>query len=509
MPELVVELQEAYDRFVMVRPDSEQTPAMKVLAGELSQRYYHFEDAEARFVQVLDDHCDENAAIRAGTAIVDGYVAREDLKAVQQWTGELAERACGSGEEKEQFAGKLKTLGNAVRFKEAMLLYEGEEFEAAADRFVALVDQAPDDPNAESALNNAAVCYENIGRFASASQTYRRIYTDYPDSESADDALLRTGFNHSRFFEFDEAVKSYLILAEDDNYKDSEHREVALRNVADLLDSLQDYKRSSDFYVRYAEKTSDDTKAGEALFKAAKVTGKTEDQKATIEAYQVFLGRYGAKPEHAERAVEAELRIGQAYAALGQRKKAEEHYLATVSSFTTKGLEMGSKAAALPAEADFLLAEYALGDVLKKKITGTGRKLEKETKALFDALIVATGAYDKVVTYRNIDWALAALYRRGYAFETTAIAVREAPVPKKLKEYTEPWFAYKDMIETFAARTEAKAIQLYAETVKRSKEYNIANEWTRSARERLNIYKPEEYPLLRTPALDLQLEDRR
>ncbi len=288
-----------------------------------------------------------------------------------------------------------------------------------------------------------------------------------------------------------------------------EHREVALRNVADLLDSLQDYKRSSDFYLRYADKTSDDLKAGEALFKAAKVIGKTGDHKETIQAYQVFLGRYGAKPEHAERAVEAELRIGQAYAAQGNRKKAEEHYLATVSAFTTKGLEMATKAADYPAEAQFLLAEYALADVLKRKITSTGRKLEKDSKKLFDALIVATGAYDNVFPYRRIDWVLAAMYRRGYAFETTAIAMREAPVPKKLKEYTEPWFAYKEILEQFSVRLETKAIALYAETIKRGKEYNIANEWTRSARERLNIYMPEEYPLLRTPALDLQLEDRR
>jgi hypothetical protein len=36
----------------------------------------------------------------------------------------------------------------------------------------------------------------------------------------------------------------------------------------------------------------------------------------------------------------------------------------------------------------------------------------------------------------------------------------------------------------------------------------MANEWTRAAVERLNIYKPEEYPLLRQPALDLQLEEK-
>jgi hypothetical protein len=101
------------------------------------------------------------------------------------------------------------------------------------------------------------------------------------------------------------------------------------------------------------------------------------------------------------------------------------------------------------------------------------------------------------------------MYRRGRAFEEVALRVRDAPVPKKLKEHSEPWFAYKDIIDQFANRSEEKALVLYQETVNRGKEYNIANDWTRQARERLNIYMPEEYPLLRRPALDLQLEDRR
>lgn len=509
IPALVLALQGAYDRFVTLVPDGEQTPTMMYLGGELAQRYHHFEEAERRFVQVLDEHCDENVAINAGTAILDAHGVREDLEQVKSWSEQLAERGCGEGEEKSKFAGELKALGNAVRFKEATLLYEAEEFEAAADRFVALVDQAPDDPNADRALNNAASCYENIGRFSSASQTYERIYTDYPDSEFADDALLRTGYNHSRFFEYDEAVGSYLVLAEDPRFEDSEHREISLWNAAGLLDNLQDYKRSATFYQRYADKSEDEAKAGEALFRAATVLGKTEDHAATIAAYQTFLGRYGQKPEHAERAVEAELRIGQAYAAKGERKKAEEHYRATVAAFDARGLKPATDPADYPAEAQFLLAEYALSDVLARRITSTGRQLDKETKALFDALVVATGAYNNVLPYRRIDWVLAAMFRRGQAFESTAITVRDAPVPKKLREQSEAWYAYKDMVETFAAQVEKKAIDLYVETVKRGQEYNIANEWTRSARERLNIYLPEEYPLLRTPALDLQLEDRR
>ncbi|MBL4685436.1 MAG: hypothetical protein JKY37_12650, partial [Nannocystaceae bacterium] len=509
MPDLVVELQRAYDRFVTSVPDSEQVPTMMYLSGELAQKYYHFDEAQRRFELVLDDHCGENVAIRAGTAIIDAHIVREDLAGAGEWTKTLLESGCGEGDEATQFAGELKAIGNAVIFQEATLLYEAGEFEAAADRYVALVDQAPGDKNADSALNNAAVAYEKIGRFQSASKTYTRIYTDYPDSEFADDALLREGYNHSKFFSFDEAVKSYLVLAEDERYKDSEYRETSLRSVADLLDNLQDYKRSAEFFNRFASVTEDQAAAATASFRAAETLQKTDDHRATIAAYKNFLVKYGEKTENADKAVGATLRIGQAYAAMGKDKEAKAQYLETVRLFEAHSLKPASEAADYPAEAQFLLAEFELRAVEKMKLTATGKRLPAQTRVLFDALVATAEAYNKVLPYLRIDWALAAMYRRGFAFEATALRVREAPVPKILRELSEPWFAYKDDIDKFANQAETRAIVLYQETVKRGREYNIANEWTRSARERLNIYMPDEFPLLRTPALELQLEDRR
>lgn len=509
IPKALLALQEAYDRFVQLRPKSEQVGTMKYLAGTIAQKYWHFDDAEQRFSEVLEDHCDENVSINAGMAILSAKVVQSKLDEAKAWTEKLAASGCGEGEEAAKFAGQLTTMGNAVRFKEATILYDAGEFEAAADRYVALVNEAPADPNADRALNNAAVAYENIGRFASASQTYQRIYTQYPDSEFADDALLRTGFNHSRFFEFEDAVKSYLILAEDQRYKDSEHREIALWNAADLLDSLQEYRRSAEMFERFAAKSTDETKAADAAFRAAEVTAKLRSSKDTIRAYETFLGRYGKDGAQASRIVEAHLRIGQAHEDQQQRARAEQYYQMAVSQFESRGLKPATDAADFPSQAQFLLAEYALRDVLETKITSTGKKMESEVQALTDRLLAASTAYDKVFPYRRIDWVLAAMYRRGYAFETWAINIRAAPVPRQLKEYSEAWFAYKDIVETHAARAEEKAIALYEQTVQRSKEFNIANDWTRAAKERLNIYKPDAYPLLRPPALDLQLEDFR
>ena len=509
LPAVIAALQDAYDRHVAIRPDDEEAGAFRFKSAALSQRYYRFDEAEKRFLTVLERHCEENVAINAGYAIIDGHVVRGDLAGTREWTEKLAALGCGSGEEGAKFAGELKTIGNAVRFQEASQLMEEGKFEAAADRYVALVDEAPDDPNADRALNNAAVAYEQIGRFGSASKTYERIYSDYPDSEFADDALLRTGLNHARFFEFEEAVTSYLRLAEDPRYEDSEFRLRALQNAAGLLEGLQQYPRAAELTRAFADKTENEQEKAQALLDAARILGKTKDQKATIAAYKAYLSAYEGDPAQSKNVVEAHLRVGIAYASLGQRKLAEGEYRQAVQVFQDRGLAAASDAADLASEAQFRLAEYSLADVLAVTLTGTGRKFEKQAKQLFDRVVIAAAEYDAVFPYRRIEWVLASMYRRGYAFETVAQKVRSAPVPPQLKEGTESWYAYKELVDQQMAAFEEKAVMLYEETVKRSREFRISNEWTQRAFERLNVYKPEEYPLLRPAAVQLEVEDRR
>jgi tetratricopeptide (TPR) repeat protein len=502
-------LQQAYDRFVDVNPDGTQAPTYMYLAAEIPQRWHHFDDAERRFTRVLEAHCNTNVAINAGKAVIDGWVARENLQKTREWTEKLMGMGCGEGDAGKVFTGELKSLKNAVRFQEATLLYDAGEFEAAADRYVALVSEAPDDPNADRALNNAAVAYEKIGRYGSASQTYRRIYTSYPTSEFADDALLRTGFNHIRFFEFDDAIAAYLVLAEDKRYQDSEFRETALWNAADLADNLQDYQKSASLYRKFAERSKDPAKIAEATFRAAEVVAKTGNAKATISAFESYLRNHGSDPAEAARSLEARLRIGHAWNGSGNRQRAEKYYADVVGTFAARGMEPATDPAGLAAEAQFQLAEFVMGDYLRVRLKSTGKKLESETKDLLEKMVAAAKAYTDVVRYRRADWALAAVFRTGYAFEQTAIKLREAPVPSQLKQYSEAWFAYKDIVDKAAQQFEDKAIDFYAQTLTRAQEYGIANEWTRAATERLNVYRPEEYPLLRPPALGLQLEDRR
>lgn len=519
---LAVALQDAYDRYAELNPDKEDAATIIYKSGELSQRHHQFVAARERFQRVVDRHCGEDIAINAGYAIIDGYTVQGDLANTAATVEMLESKACGTGAAKTEFAGKLRSIAQAVIFQEATLLFEAGEFEAAADRYVALVNQAPDDPNADNALNNAAVAYENIGRFESASKTYERIYTTYKPcsspklkpgdkcSEFADEALLRTGYNHSRFFEFEEAVAKYLVLATADDYKNSDYRLTALRNAAGLQDNLQHYDKSAKLYYEVAKQADNQTEKAEATYRAAEVLEKAGDDKQTIAAYKKFLKEHGGQADQAIREVEAHLRLGQLYRNAKDRKSAERELQAAIDLFAARGLQVGTPEAALPAEAQFLLAEYGLEDVMKIKLTSSsGKKLEAESKKLFDALIKVTAEYDKVAGYRNFEWALAGMFRRGYAFETIANAIIDAPVPAQLKKGSDAYFAYKITIQDYMEPFINKAIGLYEECVKRSKEYRVSNVWTSRALERLNVYRASEYPLMRDAALALEVEDRR
>lgn len=521
-PPLAVALQDAYDRYTELNPDSEGAATIIYKAGELSQRYNQFADARDRFQRVIDRHCDEDVAINAGYAIIDGYAVQGDLGNTAKTVDLLAAKACGTGAAKTEFAGKLRSIGNAVIFQEATLLFEAGEFEAAADRYVALVNQAPDDPQADNALNNAAVAYENIGRFESASKTYERIYTTYKPcsspklkpgdkcSEFSDYALLRSGFNHARFFEFEEAVKDYLVLATTADYQNSDNRLTALRNAASLQDSLQAYEKSAKLYYELAKQAEGPSEKAEAIYRAAEVLEKAGNDKKTIAAYKKFLKDHGGQPDQAVREVEAHLRLGQLYRDGKDRKAAERELQAAIDLFVARGLQPASVEAALPAEAQFLLAQYMFEDSLKVTFKSTASKqLQQETTKLLDALFKVSAEYDKVFVYRNVEWTLAAMYSRAYTFESIANKLIDAPAPASLRKGSEGFYAYKVLVQDAMEPIIEKAIGLYEQCITRSKEYKINNVWTARALERLNVYRASEYPLVREPALSLKLEDRR
>jgi tetratricopeptide (TPR) repeat protein len=397
-----------------------------------------------------------------------------------------------------------------VRFQEANQLFEAGEFEAAADRYVALVTGAPKDPNADRALNNAAVAYEKIGRFGSASKTYERIYKEYPDSEFADDALLRSGLNHVRFFEFDDAVQSYLVLANDARYKDSEHRLLALKNAADLLDNLQQYPKSSSLFVRYAAETKDPKEAVEATFRAAQVLRKTDDYRAAEAAFAGLPRQVRQQPDR-------ERPVGRGPPAHRPDARGDGRPQAAPRRPTASASRCSPRAAcrSAPTRPTTRPRPSSCSPSTRSPTcsSSSSRAPARSWSRRPRSCSTASSSPRRATTACSRTAASTGCSRR-----CSAAATRSRPPPSRCarppsrassSSSARPWFAYKDLVEQGASRFEAMAIPLYEETIKRAKEYGVANEYTRKALERMNIYKPDQYPLLHDPAVELQVEDRR
>src|SRR4029079_14693066 len=156
-----------------------------------------------------------------------------------------------------------------------------------------LIDVAnanPKDPGAPTALNNRCVICEKLFQFGEATKCYERLYKDYPESEWGKEALWNSSRNHYRFFEFDQAVKGYLTVAQDPKFAGSEHRKEALGLAASLLDNDQQYGKAADLYKRYSEAVADKPlDSAQAYFFACSAYEKAKDQPKNVSCLKDFI----------------------------------------------------------------------------------------------------------------------------------------------------------------------------------------------------------------------------
>ena len=102
--------------------------------------------------------------------------------------------------------------------------------------------------------------------------------------------------------------------------------------------------------------------------------------------------------------------------------------------------------------------------------------LEEKAKRLEEAKSI----YLDVVTYKSPEWATASLLRIGQGYEAYAKAMRNAPVPKDLKEDEKQM--YRDELEKVIVVIEDKAIDAYKSGYARALQIGVYNKHTQAIR---------------------------
>ncbi len=489
----------ASDQYVAKLPNDERAPGIAYKAAELFYSHNDFPEARRRFESIVQRYPRAEVAKFATNLIVESFLVDKDWKSVEEVSARLAANQDVIDPQSDLYKNLVK-FKLAGRFKLADELFAKGDYDGAAKKYIALVDEEPKHEFADKALNNAAVAYENTRRFDSALQLYERIFREYPSSKLADAALFRVAVNAENSYDFDKAVVSYQKLVKE--YPASKDRESALFNAARLLEGQQRYREAAEAFLRYADLFPSAEDAPKNQFRAALIYEKMNDPHGQIRALGEFVSKFSSKPAQVELVIDAKKRIGDAYQKLGKDADARKAYEAAANDFDRRNLRPDAApiAADAAAQARFQLAEYQFKDFDRLKIGGTKKALENSFTAKRNGVKRVNDAYRLVFKYKRLEWTLAALYRQGYALERFAATIVETPVPPEVKKLgEEAVVTYQDLLAQQITSLEDKAVESYAATLAEARKNRISNEWTKKTLESLNRFRPKDYPVLKEP----------
>lgn len=511
IPALRRRLVEACDAYTARLPADEQSDDLAFRAAQVFYTHDHFDEARERLAGLVAATKKDALATSSINLIIESYLLVQDWPMVETWSKKLALLT-----RDPQLKKSLKVYELGARFnKAAGFMAQGKKLldedqageadkllEAGAQEFVRLVDDDPRGENSDKALNNAALCYTWANRPMAAGQVYERIVREYPRSEFADKALFLMATSAEASYQYQRAIDNFLALV--DRYEQSPHRADALYNAAVALEGDQQYRKAAQAYERYARLFKDRPDASENFFRAGVMLERQKDWREVVNLYQRFMQAYQRDPASRERLVEAQMKIAEAQAALGDSKRALATYQTVLKTFLAAKLPAGGRAAEAAAKAHFLLAEEALKGYEKITFAVAPRLLEKTLKAKAELLKKMEDRYKTTFNFKRVQWTLASYFRLGYLYENFADVLVNSPCPPGLNP--EECDLYKGKLEDLAEQPIKKAITAYVETLDKAKGFKVANAWTQMALESLNRFEPLQYPLQKQPEAVLVMD---
>jgi TolA-binding protein len=529
IPEVRKKYIAAVDDVLARAPDAEKAPVFAYKVAALVNYYQHYDDANRRFIEIIEKYPGTEAAKFSANFILDYYLVRKDWVAAEKYakqfkstikddSGEflaLADKVIGGS----RFQLAKKKLEDGDKALEEGRITEGiAMLEEGAQEYLKLLEEDPKREFADVMMYNAALSLEKARRPAKAAELYERLYKEYPDSPQAPEAQFRVASKSEQAFQFDKAISTYLDLvkrcgepAQAPTPGCQKRRVDAQINAALALEGQQDYDRAANEFEKFAKLFPERPEAPEVFFRASVVQRKSGSTRNELASIDRFIKKYKNSPEQRPRIVEAEVRKGDIYSERADtakkakerrdaRKDARAAYERAVS--LQKQAKGSATATYYAAKASFFLAEEDFRDYEQMPIKAN--KAKKQAKELVDKtkrLTEVEKTYKAVITdYKQAEWSLASLYRVGGLYDKLQRDIFEAPCPKEI-ERIDPIACdeYLAALEDKAYAVEEKAVEAYRIAYERAQELKLKNEWTQKTLEALNLLRPAEFPIDKAP----------
>ena len=241
-------LVEAYDNYIRLFPDGENTPIYLAAAGAIYFNHKQFSEAKVYFktlVSRFPGAKERNIAMRS---IMESYFA------------------LGQFRDSEFIAKRILNTPDIP-----------DEQRIFAEKRLA------------SAIFNNAKLFEDQGQYLEAAAEYRRVYQETPtDTTYVEAALFNSGQNYDKVKEWEQALNTYLLLA--DQYPDSKYAMSSLGNAAEDYKELKQYSNAAQVYEKiYTFNVDNKEQAEVALYNASYYYKQGEDWNNAIRINNQYI----------------------------------------------------------------------------------------------------------------------------------------------------------------------------------------------------------------------------
>jgi cellulose synthase operon protein C len=246
---------EAYDNYIRLFPDGENTPNYLAAAGALYFNHKQFAEAKVYFktlVTRFPGSAERNIAMRS---IMESYFALGQFRD-SEFIAKRILNTPGIPDEQRVFAEKRLA----------------------------------------SAIFNNAKLYEDQGQYMEAAQEYYRVYEEAPnDTSYVEAALFNGGQNYDRVKEWERALETYMLLA--DNYPDSKYALSAVKNTAEDYKELKQFPKAAEMYERlYVMNANNPEQAELDLYNASYYYQQGEDWNNAIRVNNQYITTFPSNP---------------------------------------------------------------------------------------------------------------------------------------------------------------------------------------------------------------------
>jgi TolA-binding protein len=472
---------EAADLYATLFPNDKEIVTVIYKNGQFFFDYGDYDEAVKRFGLIVERYPDDPNAGSAGDRILEALNKAKNYENIEGWARRLKKTKAFASKDEQDRLDKL-IVGAVMKSGEKYA--QTGEYDKAAAFFLRVPREYPANGYAPKALNNAAAVFEKAKKDDEAVAAYKELADKYPSASEAPEALFTAARIEENVAYYDKAAGLYEQLAQ--KYPQDPHAADALRSAGVLRQSLGQHDRAIKHYGEYARRYKDRPDAKEVAFQAAVVREDQKDWRGAAASFAAFSKTYpgdGKTIEALAREADAHLKAGNDAAAKDTAAKALALY---------KHAHGGDESTTYAAQARYIQGEVAYIDYERIKIAGKPRQLAKVLEEKAKRLEEAKAIYLDVVSYRSPEWATAGLLRIGQGYEAYAKAMRNAPVPRDLKEDEKQM--YRDELEKVIVVIEDKAIDAYKSGYARALQIGVYNKHTQAIRQALSRLAENEYP---------------